>query len=222
MREWFYLRTVLRGVLSAGLSGLPFMSFDMAAYRSIPNAVISAPRNELELRRLMFTGLSICGGPYIIRYPRGCGEGVDWETPAPEALPIGKGEKLMDGKGVAILAIGPCVNRALEAAKRHKADFWKAPAVYDMRFLKPLDADILEEAAANCSTILTVEDGCLKGGLYGAVCEYFAGKGRRPVIKGLGIPDRFVEQDRQDSQRQDCGLDTESILDLLTEMMKNS
>ena len=196
--------------------------FDMAAYRSIPNAVISAPRNELELRRLMFTGLSVKGGPYIIRYPRGCGEGVDWKSPELEALPVGKGERLLEGKGVAVLAIGPCANRALEAAKRHKADYWKAPAVYDMRFLKPLDTDILEEVATGFHTILTVEDGCLKGGLYSAVCEYFAGRSNRPVIKGLGIPDRFVEQDRQDAQRQDCGLDSESILDLLPEMMKNS
>ena len=170
----------------------------------------------------MFTGLSVKGGPYIIRYPRGCGEGVDWKSPELEALPVGKGERLLEGKGVAVLAIGPCANRALEAAKRHKADYWKAPAVYDMRFLKPLDTDILEEVASGFHTILTVEDGCLKGGLYSAVCEYFAGRSNRPVIKGLGIPDRFVEQDRQDAQRQDCGLDSESILDLLTEMMKNS
>lgn len=196
--------------------------FDMAAYRSIPNAVIAAPSNELELRNLMFAGLSVKGGPYIIRYPRGCGEGVDWKSPEPEALPIGKGKKLMDGKSVAILAIGPSANRALEAAKRHKADYWTGPSVYDMRFLKPLDTDILEEVAANCHSVITVEDGCLKGGLFGAVSEYFAGRAKRPVIKGLGIPDRFVQQDRQDSQRRDCSLDTESILDLLVEMMKNS
>ena len=197
-------------------------AFDLAAYRSIPNAVISAPRNELELRRLMFTGLSLKGGPYIIRYPRGCGEGVDWRTPELESLPIGKGEKLVDGKGVAILALGPCVNRAVEAAKRHKLDYWSMPSVYDMRFLKPIDTDILEEVAASCHSILTVEDGCIKGGLYGAVSEYFAGRSKRPIIKGLGIPDRFVEQDTQSAQRRDCGLDSESILDLLREMMNFS
>ena len=197
-------------------------AFDLAAYRSIPNAIISAPRNELELRRLMFTGLSLKGGPYIIRYPRGCGEGVDWKAPELEAIPVGKGEKLVDGKGVAILALGPCANRAVEAAKRHKLDYWSMPRVYDMRFLKPIDTDILEEVAATCHSILTVEDGCIKGGLYGAVSEYFAGRSKRPIIKGLGIPDRFVEQDSQDSQRRDCGLDSESILDLLREMMNFS
>jgi len=196
--------------------------FDMAAYRSIPNAIVAAPRNEKELRCLMYSGLFVKGGPYIIRYPRGCGEGVEWKDTQMEEIPIGKGEKLLDGKEVAILAVGPCVNRALEAARRHKADYWVAPSVYDMRFVKPLDTDILEDVAAHYSTVITIEDGCVKGGLFGAVSEYFAGRSKRPVIKGLGIPDRFIQQDRQVSQRQDCGLDMESILDLLREMMKNS
>ena len=195
-------------------------AFDMAAYRSIPGAVISAPRNELELRRLMYTALEYPGGPFFIRYPRGAAEGVEWEKAEPQAFPVGKGEKLMDGKGVAVLAIGPVANRALEAARRHKADYWVGPAVYDMRFLKPLDPDIMDEVAGY-KAILTVEDGCLKGGLYGAVSEYFAAMPDAPVIKGVGIPDRFVVQDTQKSQREECGLDAESLLDLLREMMKN-
>ena len=195
-------------------------AFDMAAYRSIPGAVISAPRNELELRRLMYTALEYPGGPFFIRYPRGAAEGVEWEKAEPQTFPIGKGEKLMDGKGVAVLAIGPVANRALEAARRHKTDYWVGPAVYDMRFLKPLDPDIMDEVAGY-KAILTVEDGCLKGGLYGAVSEYFATMPDAPVIKGVGIPDRFVVQDTQKSQREECGLDAESLLDLLREMMKN-
>lgn len=195
-------------------------AFDMAAYRSIPGAVISAPRNELELRRLMYTALEYPGGPFFIRYPRGAAEGVEWEKAEPQAFPVGKGEKLMDGKGVAVLAIGPVANRALEAARRHKTDYWVGPAVYDMRFLKPLDPDIMDEVAGY-KAILTVEDGCLKGGLYGAVSEYFAAMPDAPVIKGVGIPDRFVVQDTQKSQREECGLDAESLLDLLREMMKN-
>jgi len=126
----------------------------------------------------------------------------------------------MDGKGVAVLAIGPVANRALEAARRHKTDYWVGPAVYDMRFLKPLDPDIMDEVSGY-KAILTVEDGCLKGGLYGAVSEYFAAMPDAPVIKGVGIPDRFVVQDTQKSQREECGLDAESLLDLLREMMKN-
>ena len=193
--------------------------FDLAAYRSIPNTMIAAPRNELDLKDLMYTGLFIQGGPYIIRYPRGCGEGVDWKEAPYRRLNIGRGEKLLDGKDVAILALGPVANRALEAALRHKADYWVAPSVYDMRFLKPLDAAILEEVSS-FRIILTMEDGALKGGLYGAVCEYFAGHATAPIIKGLGIPDRFIPQDTQAAQRAECCLDTESIYELLREMMK--
>ena len=193
--------------------------FDLAAYRSIPNTVIAAPRNEIELKDLMYTGLSVQGGPYIIRYPRGCGEGVNWKESPYQRLDIGRGEKLLAGKDVAILALGPVANRALEAALRHKADYWVAPSVYDMRFLKPLDAAILEEVSS-CRVILTLEDGSLKGGLYGAVCEYFAGRANAPIIKGLGIPDRFIPQDTQAAQRAECCLDTESIYELLREMMK--
>ena len=145
---------------------------------------------------------------------------MEWEKAEPQTFPIGKGEKLMDGKGVAVLAIGPVANRALEAAMRHKTDYWVGPAVYDMRFLKPLDPDIMDEVSGY-KAILTVEDGCLKGGLYGAVSEYFATMPDAPVIKGVGIPDRFVVQDTQKSQHEECGLDAESLLDLLREMMKN-
>ena len=195
--------------------------FDLAAYRSIPNALVAAPRNERELKNLMYTGLSIKGGPYIIRYPRGCGEGVSWKEDPYSELQIGKGEKLLDGKGVALLGIGPVVNRALEAAKRHRDDYWTAPAVYDMRFLKPLDKAILEEVS-RFRVILTLEDGALKGGLYSAVCEHFAGRTDAPIIKGLGIPDRFIPQDTQAAQRAECCLDTESIFEILIEMMKKS
>ena len=192
---------------------------DLAAYRSVPNTVISAPRNELELKNLMYTGLSMQGGPYIIRYPRGCGEGVSWKEEPFRELPVGKGEKLLDGKEVAILALGPVANRALEAALRYKAGHPAAPAVYDMRFLKPLDTDILEEVS-RFRVILTMEDGAVKGGLYGAVCEFFAAREDAPVVKGLGIPDHFMPQDTQASQRAGCCLDTEGIYDLLGELMK--
>lgn len=195
-------------------------AFDLSAFRCIPSVVISAPRNEIELRNLMYTALEYPGGPFFIRYPRGYGEGMDWEKADAHPLPVGKGECLMKGKGVAVLALGPVANRALEAAQRHKSDYWVGPSVYDMRFLKPLDQDILEEVSSY-KAILTVEDGSLKGGLYGAVSEYFAARPDAPIIKGVGIPDRFVVQDTQKAQREECGLDTESLFDLLREMMKN-
>jgi 1-deoxy-D-xylulose-5-phosphate synthase len=194
--------------------------YDLAAYRSIPDTVIAAPRNELELKQLMYTALQADAGPFIIRYPRGYGEGTPWKDEPFSERPIGKGEKLLDGKGVAILGIGPVVNRALAAARRHKDDYWVAPAVYDVRYLKPLDPAILEEAG-RYRAILTLEDGTLKGGLYSAVCEYFSLRSNPPRIKGLGIPDQFIPQDTQSAQLADCGLDEESIYGLLVEMMKN-
>ena len=194
--------------------------FDLSAYRSIPGVTVTAPRNETELKRLMYTGLSLKGGPMIIRYPRGIGEGVAWKEAPYEALPVGKGEKLLDGKGVAILGIGPVVNRALAAARRCLSETGKAPAVYDMRFLKPLDEDILREAG-KFKAVITVEDGSLKGGLFGAVSEFFAGRTGAPVIKGMGIPDRFIGQDTQKAQWVLCGLDEESLFELITDMLKN-
>ena len=194
--------------------------YDLAAYRSIPGVIVSAPRNETELKRLMYTGLSLTEGPLIIRYPRGTGEGEPWREAPYEALPVGKGEKLMAGKDVAILGLGPVVNTALAAARRHKTDYWVGPAVYDMRFLKPLDAEIMEEAG-KYKAIITVEDGSLKGGLFGAVCEYFAARENAPLVKGVGIPDRFMPQDTQKAQRAACGMDEESLFELILSMMKN-
>ena len=194
--------------------------FDLAAYRSIPDTVVSAPRNERELKDLMYTALHQAQGPFIIRYPRGIGEGVAWKDAPFRELPVGRGEKLLDGKQVAVLGVGPVVNRALAAAQRHQADYWVAPAVYDMRYVKPLDVEILEEAA-RFKVILTLEDGTLKGGLFGAVSEYFAGRPDAPIIKGVGIPDRFVQQDSQKNQLAACSLDQDGIYDLLLGIMKN-
>ena len=195
-------------------------AFDMAAYRSIPDTIISAPSNETELKNLMYTAMSQAHGPFIIRYPRGYGEGTPWKESAFEEFPVGKGRKLLDGKGVAVLALGPVANRALEAARRHKTDYWSCPSVYDMRFLKPLDTEILEEAAKS-KVMVTVEDGTVKGGLFGAVSEYFAGRADAPVIKAVGIPDHFIPQATRDQQMQECGLDTESLFDLFIALMKN-
>ena len=194
--------------------------FDLAAYRSIPGVTIAAPRNETELKRLMYTGLSLKDGPMILRYPRGEGEGTPWREAPYETLPIGRGEQLLEGKDVAILAVGPVVNRALEAARRFLSEEGKAPAVFDMRFVKPLDPDILE-AAGKYRVVITLEDGSLKGGLYGAVTEYFADKTGAPLVKGVGLPDRFIGQDTQHAQWASCGLDEESIYKLIADMMKN-
>lgn len=193
--------------------------FDMAAYRSIPNAVISAPRNEVELKNLMYIALQYGGGPFIIRYPRGCGEGVEWKSAEYAELEVGRGERLVDGSDLAIVAAGPVSCRAMEAAEIVFNETGIRPAVYDVRFVKPLDKEIMEEAAGK-GQVLTVEDGCLKGGLFGAVTEYMAESGHQVPVRGLGIPDKFVAQDTQGNQRRELSLDADGIARKVIEMLK--
>ncbi|MBR3285284.1 MAG: 1-deoxy-D-xylulose-5-phosphate synthase [Bacteroidales bacterium] len=195
-------------------------AFDMSAYRSIPDTVIAVPADELELRRAMYTGWQQDSGPFIIRYPRGMGQGVEWKTAQPDILPVGKGQRLAEGSGIAILAIGPMAYMAQEAAAMILKEDGKACSVYNMRYLKPLDEEILEEACANCRGIVTVEDGSLKGGLFGAVSEWVAQRGLGTVVQGIGIPDRFIAQATQSQQRNDCGLSVEGIVSACRIMSK--
>ena len=195
-------------------------AFDMSAYRSIPDTVIAVPADELELRRAMYTGWQQDSGPFIIRYPRGMGQGVEWKTAQPDILPVGKGQRLAEGSGIAILAIGPMAYMAKEAAAQILEQDGKACSVYNMRYLKPLDEEILEEACTNCKGIVTVEDGSLKGGLFGAVSEWVAQRGLGTVVQGIGIPDRFIAQATQTQQRNDCGLSVEGIVSACRIMSK--
>lgn len=194
-------------------------AFDMSAYRSIPNIVISSPMDEIELKSLMYTSLQQ-DYPMIIRYPRGMGEGVDWRNAGYKNLTVGTGEKLVQGGKVAVLAIGPVVNRAVEAADELRKETGSAPSVYNMRYLKPLDEKLIEEALVSADTFLTLEDGSLCGGLFGAVTEYMASKGHMVRIERLGIPDRFIAQDTQKAQRKECGLDKDSILEKVRALMQ--
>ena len=187
-------------------------AFDLSAYRSIPGAVICAPADELELRRAMYTGWQQDYGPFIIRYPRGMGQGVEWKEADPEILPPGKGQRLAEGSDIAILALGPMAYMAQESAAQILRESGKSYSVYNMRYLKPLDQDILEEACANCRGIVTVEDGSLKGGLFGAVSEWVAQRGLGVAVQGIGIPDRFISQASQTQQRNDCGLSVSGII----------
>ena len=195
--------------------------FDPAAMRSIPNTVIAAPKDEKELKDMIYLGLGITDGPLIIRYPRGTGEGVTWKDAAPSEIKIGQAEKLLDGSGVAILALGPVANRALEAATRVKEETGKCPLVYNVRFLKPIDQAMMEEVS-KFGTILTLEDGALKGGLYGEVCEYVSGHDLKAVVKGFGVPDRFIPQSPVAEQRKSCGLDAADIYSELLKLFKNN
>ena len=184
--------------------------FDLAAMRSVPNAVIAAPRDEKELKDLLYKGLEIKDGPYIIRYPRGLGEGIAWRDVPASKVEIGKSEKLLQGSDVAVLALGPVAHRALEAASRIQEESGKCPSVYNVRFLKPFDLGMMEEISS-FKAILTVEDGALKGGLFSEVSEYVASRGLEIIVKGAGVPDEFIPQDSQAAQRACCGLDTDSI-----------
>ena len=191
-------------------------TFDLAALRSIPNLTISSPMNEHELRKLMYTAQLPNKGTFVIRYPRGRGELVDWEC-AFEEIPIGTGRKLKDGSDVAILSIGPLGNNVTKAIeiveKNENADHLPiSVAHYDMRFLKPLDEDILQEVGKKFKRIITVEDGVRNGGLGSAVLEWMNDHGFSPTVERLGLPDAFVEHGTVDELQHIVGIDIESII----------
>lgn len=182
-------------------------AFDIAAFRCIPNVIISAPKDECELKNLMYSAALSPTGPYIIRYPRGMGEGSDWKNTEYVDIPTGSEEAIMEGSEIAVIASGPAVNRAAEAA----ADYPGRVGVYNFRFIKPLDENLLSEIAAKYGHIITVEDGSLKGGLYSAVCEYLMSTGAKTRVEGIGIGDVFVEQARQKVQLENFGISREGI-----------
>lgn len=191
-------------------------AFDIAAYRSIPNAVIAVPKDELELKQMMYGGLLAEHGPYIIRYPRGTAEGTPWRDAAFEQMPVGKAEILQRGEKICLIAAGHCANRALEAAQAILEEKGITLTVYNARFVKPLDEEMVQVAASH-DLVISIEDGTLAGGLYGALCEKLAGYPRPVRVRGLGMPDSFMEQDSQKNQREICGLDAESIRKILAD-----
>ena len=180
---------------------------DIAALRCVPDTIISAPKDERELKMLMYTAWRHSKGPFIIRYPRGMGEGTDWERAAYAELPVGKAETLAEGDEIALICTGPVTNRAMEAA----SEFPGMVGVYNFRYIKPLDEALLREIAIRYRHIVTAEDASLKGGLFGAVCEFLESGGYGISVEGIGIPDRFVPQARQSDQLHECGLDREGI-----------
>lgn len=201
----------------AGLVGEDGMthhgSLDLAYLRSIPNMTVSAPADEHELRRLMFTASTGKYGPFAIRYPRGAGMMADWRCPL-EEIEIGRGRKLCDGSEVAVLSIGTIAEEVRKAVEKARAE-GVGVAWYDMRFLKPIDEEILKEIAALGCRIVTVEDGTVSGGLGSAVAEWMTANGHSPEIDRLGIPDRFITQGTPAELRKICGIDARSIYNTL-------
>ena len=194
-------------------------AFDLAALRCIPNLTICSPLNERELVNLMYTAQLPDKGTFIIRYPRGRGEfplaspedKPVWEQPF-EEIPVGKGRKLKEGKGTAVLSIGPVGNNVAEAVRDTEA------AHYDLRFLKPLDESLLHELGQNFKHIITVEDGVRNGGMGSAVLEWMSDHDYHPHVVRLGLPDEFVEHGTVAELQHIVGLDAENIRKTLSEI----
>jgi len=183
--------------------------FDLAYFRAIPNLTICSPMNEEELRDMMYTAQLPGAGSFVIRYPKGRGVMTAWHTPL-KALTIGKGRKISNGKDMAILSIGHIGNEVIKAQEQLVKDNISA-AHYDLRFLKPIDEELLHEVFKMHKKILTVEDGTVTGGLGSAVLEFMADHGYHAQVVRLGVPDRFIEQGTVAELQKECGYDAEGI-----------
>jgi len=179
-------------------------AFDLAYLRPIPNLTICSPMDEHELRRLMYTAQLPGKGPFVIRYPRGRGVRTDWRCPL-EEIPVGTGRRLKDGEEVAVLSIGPYGNDVARAVAGTTA------AHYDMRFLKPLDEQLLHEIGRKYRKVITVENGVRNGGLGSAVLEWLSEHGYSPQVVRMGLPDAFVEHGSVAELQKIVGMDVESI-----------
>jgi len=195
-------------------------AYDIPYFRCIPHMVISAPMNESELRNLMYTAqLETTVNPMVIRYPRGEGVMPEWKTEMKE-ITIGTGRKLKDGNTIAILSFGHPGNFAA-AAIRNLKTYGIQPAHYDMRFVKPIDENILHEVFSNYTKVITVEDGTVIGGLGSAVLEFMATHGYHAEVRMLGIPDKLIEHGTLKELHRECGYDAQGIEDTVKEMMKD-
>lgn len=183
--------------------------FDLAYFRPVPNITLAAPMNEIELRNMLYSATLPEYGAVAIRYPRGNCEGLDWKKPF-EYVEPGKGAVVSGGKEVAVVTLGTIGNRAAKAvAKAREAGM--DPLHINIRFLKPLDTDMLDLACSRCHTIITVEDGVVCGGLASAVSEYVA-QHKLPVkVVSLGIPDKFIQQGTVDELISECGYNIDNI-----------
>jgi 1-deoxy-D-xylulose-5-phosphate synthase len=193
-------------------------AYDLAYMRCIPNLTVSAPMNEEDLRNLMFTAQDENVGPFVIRYPRGHGVMVDWHKPF-KKLPIGKGRILREGNDIAIISLGTVGNFAQEACKQLSNEMIEV-AHFDMRFLKPLDTDLLHVAGKRFKSIITIEDGTIQGGFGSAVVEFMSDNDYTVHVKRLGIPDRFVDHGSQAQLYRECGYDVQGIVETVRLMVK--
>lgn len=194
-------------------------AYDIAFFRCLPNMIVSSPMDESELRNLMYTAqLPRKEMAFSIRYPRGQGVLPNWRTPMKE-IQIGTGRIIKEGEDLAILTIGHIGNYAVEVCKR-LAKKGIDVAHYDMRFVKPLDAQLLQVILSKFRKIITVEDGCIQGGFGSAVLEFMADNGLSAEVRRLGIPDRIVEHGEQSELHHECGFDPDGIERAVIEMLE--
>ena len=184
--------------------------FDLAYLRCIPNMVVAAPLNEIELRNLMYTAQLCKGQPFAIRYPRGKGVLENWKTEF-KKLEIGKGNTINEGNYVAVISIGHIGNMIIEITEELRSQNINI-GHYDIRFLKPLDEDLLHKVFKQYDFIITIEDGCLKGGMGSSILEFMSDHNYKNDILRFGVPDKFIEHGSQKEQRVECGYDKKSIL----------
>lgn len=191
--------------------------YDLAYMRCIPNLIIASPLNEIELRNMMFSALKKEVGPYVIRYPRGKGVLKDWQKPF-EIIETGTGNCLKEGTDIAILSIGPIGNKVHQVALQFE-EKGLSVAVYNMRFVKPLDKEMLHEILKKFKRIITIEDGTVVGGFGSAVIEFAMDNDYQASVKRMGIPDEFVEHGTVLELHKICGLDKKSIQDAILQMV---
>ena len=201
-------------------------AFDMAALRPVPNITLASPMDEHELRRLMYTAQLPDKGTFVIRYPRGRGVLADWHCPL-EEVKVGTGRKLRNGDDIAVLSVGPVGNNVAKAVEMIENDAKSASggsgisvAHYDMRFVKPLDVNLLKEVAAKFKHVITVEDGVREGGFGSAVIEWMEDNGQHPDIVRLGLPDHFVEHGTVAQLQSIVGIDAEGIRRTIEETLR--
>ncbi len=193
--------------------------FDIAALRPIPHLTIASPMDEHQLRNMMYSAQLPDRGCCVIRYPRGCGVLTDWHNEM-EEIPVGKGRRLKDGADVAVLTLGPVGNDAATAIAEVEEETGMSIAHYDMRFVKPLDEELLTEVAGKFDTVITIEDGVRMGGFGSAVLEWMADRGYPVAVRRMGLPDEFVEHGTVPELRAITGLDVPAIKEELKKTRK--
>lgn len=194
-------------------------AYDLSFFRSIPNLIISSPMDEIELRNLMYTAQLPNQGPFSIRYPRGNGSNIEWQQPF-EEIQVGTGRQLRDGNDLAIITIGPIGIKAAQVIDKFESA-GTSIAHYDLRFVKPLDENLLHSIFKKHQRIITIEDGTIIGGMGSAVLEFMADNGYSAKIKRLGVPDKYIEHGTQTELFGLCGYDKEGIENAITEIIKS-